>query len=270
MAESGSESETEICEVQTILARRKVEGEYEYLIRWKGFDSSEDSWEPEDHLIDCKDVLHEFLLSLNNAKIVHPKTPPPRSTKKSAKKNDMSTSTSKTTIQSTRETRQRKLQTPIVSKSSAVKSRSSTKSVKRVTTSTYTTSALSTSSTTGDSSSSKATSVLSDTFTAVTPASIRSRTSSLFSSTVGSATPYIRPMSELKRPPIKHNGYFSTGKVTGSAKAVRRTLEMKPQQSFLHRHQWWICYFFILFIVSSVAAALAWRIYTHKPQQQNV
>ncbi|XP_077983540.1 uncharacterized protein LOC144438341 isoform X2 [Glandiceps talaboti] len=180
MAESGSESETEICEVQTILARRKVEGEYEYLIRWKGFDSSEDSWEPEDHLIDCKDVLHEFLLSLNNAKIVHPKTPPPRSTKKSAKKNDMSTSTSKTTIQSTRETRQRKLQTPI------------------------------------------------------------------------------------------HNGYFSTGKVTGSAKAVRRTLEMKPQQSFLHRHQWWICYFFILFIVSSVAAALAWRIYTHKPQQQNV
>ncbi|XP_070574799.1 heterochromatin protein 1-like isoform X2 [Ptychodera flava] len=98
MADSGSESETEVCEVQKILKRRKVKGKLEYLIRWKGFDSSEDSWEPEDHLIDCKEALELFNLDMNKAKIVHmrstPKPTPRQSTRSETRSRASSVKTS--------------------------------------------------------------------------------------------------------------------------------------------------------------------------------
>lgn len=31
--------------------RRNKKGKTEYLVRWKGYDSEDDTWEPEQHLV---------------------------------------------------------------------------------------------------------------------------------------------------------------------------------------------------------------------------
>ncbi|XP_066438257.1 M-phase phosphoprotein 8 [Eleutherodactylus coqui] len=59
-AESEQEDEEDVFEVESILDS-KVEGdEVLYRVRWKGYDSDGDTWEPEAHLDDCKEVLLEF------------------------------------------------------------------------------------------------------------------------------------------------------------------------------------------------------------------
>ena len=46
-------------EVEEILDKRKHYGKIQYLIKWKGYPLSEESWEPENNL-NCPDLLEEF------------------------------------------------------------------------------------------------------------------------------------------------------------------------------------------------------------------
>ncbi|XP_072261288.1 M-phase phosphoprotein 8 [Pyxicephalus adspersus] len=59
-AESEPEDEEDVFEVESILDSKIEGGEVLYRVRWKGYDSDGDTWEPEAHLDDCKEVLLEF------------------------------------------------------------------------------------------------------------------------------------------------------------------------------------------------------------------
>ena len=47
-------------EVEEILDRRVKGRQEEYLIKWKGYDDSENTWEPRKHLRNCPEKLHQF------------------------------------------------------------------------------------------------------------------------------------------------------------------------------------------------------------------
>ncbi|XP_035680566.1 testis-specific chromodomain protein Y 2-like [Branchiostoma floridae] len=81
----------DVFEVEGILDQRTRRGREEYLIRWKGFDEDEDTWEPEKNLFGCEEILEEWkrrwlaAQTPRRTKIVKPifKPPPtPTSTRK--------------------------------------------------------------------------------------------------------------------------------------------------------------------------------------------
>ena len=37
-----------------------TDGRISYLVRWKGYDSHDDTWEPEENLHGCKDLIVDF------------------------------------------------------------------------------------------------------------------------------------------------------------------------------------------------------------------
>lgn len=51
--------EEEVFSVEKIVSKRVVGGKTQYLLKWKGYDSDENTWEPEENL-DCQDLLREF------------------------------------------------------------------------------------------------------------------------------------------------------------------------------------------------------------------
>lgn len=54
-------SAEELYEVERIVDRRKnKKGKTEYLVRWKGYESEDDTWEPEQHLVNCEECMDEF------------------------------------------------------------------------------------------------------------------------------------------------------------------------------------------------------------------
>ncbi|XP_053420040.1 M-phase phosphoprotein 8 isoform X2 [Nycticebus coucang] len=62
----------DVFEVEKILDMKTEGGKVLYKVRWKGYTSDDDTWEPEIHLEDCKEVLLEFRKKVaeNKAKAV--------------------------------------------------------------------------------------------------------------------------------------------------------------------------------------------------------
>ncbi|XP_045149916.1 M-phase phosphoprotein 8 isoform X2 [Echinops telfairi] len=54
------EDEEDVFEVEKILDMKTEGGKVLYKVRWKGYTSDDDTWEPEVHLEDCKEVLLDF------------------------------------------------------------------------------------------------------------------------------------------------------------------------------------------------------------------
>ncbi|XP_033933010.2 chromodomain Y-like protein 2 isoform X2 [Pseudochaenichthys georgianus] len=65
----------DLYEVERIVdKRRNKKGKWEYLIRWKGYGSKEDTWEPEHHLLHCEEFIDQYnSLKLHSHK--RPKVP---------------------------------------------------------------------------------------------------------------------------------------------------------------------------------------------------
>lgn len=57
---SEDEEEQQEFEVEAILDKRQENGQLYYLVKWKNFDSSANSWEPINNLIHCRDIIKEF------------------------------------------------------------------------------------------------------------------------------------------------------------------------------------------------------------------
>ena len=47
-------------EVETIIGKRIVKGKIEYKVKWLGYDIKESTWEPEEHLINVKELIDYF------------------------------------------------------------------------------------------------------------------------------------------------------------------------------------------------------------------
>lgn len=74
-------SDDDSYEVEQILGHRKKRlgkgFRDEFLIRWKGFGSEHDTWEPRQNLTGCKDLLKEFQSHLESESETELMTPPP-------------------------------------------------------------------------------------------------------------------------------------------------------------------------------------------------
>ncbi|TNN03595.1 hypothetical protein fugu_000624 [Takifugu bimaculatus] len=63
------QDEEDVYEVERIIDMRVEEGEVLYRVRWKNYCSDDDTWEPEAHLEDCREVLLAFKNSMAEAKV---------------------------------------------------------------------------------------------------------------------------------------------------------------------------------------------------------
>ncbi|XP_041857139.1 M-phase phosphoprotein 8 isoform X2 [Melanotaenia boesemani] len=68
-ADSEQDEEEDVYEVERIIDMRVEEGEVLYRVRWKNYCSDDDTWEPEAHLEDCREVLLAFKKQLADAKV---------------------------------------------------------------------------------------------------------------------------------------------------------------------------------------------------------
>jgi hypothetical protein len=52
--------------VERVLGRRIKHGKSEFFVNWKGFGPEENTWEPEEHLYGCKELVREYVRSLKS------------------------------------------------------------------------------------------------------------------------------------------------------------------------------------------------------------
>ncbi|XP_033002170.1 M-phase phosphoprotein 8 isoform X2 [Lacerta agilis] len=62
------EDEDDVYEVEKILDVKTEDGKVLYKVRWKGYSPDDDTWEPEEHLEDCREVLLEFRKKIVDSK----------------------------------------------------------------------------------------------------------------------------------------------------------------------------------------------------------
>lgn len=55
------ETEDEVYEVEGIVKRKRQQGKWLYLVKWKGYDDAQNTWEPVENLSSCRELLEEFL-----------------------------------------------------------------------------------------------------------------------------------------------------------------------------------------------------------------
>ncbi|CAF2430684.1 unnamed protein product [Rotaria sp. Silwood2] len=56
-----SSSKTKDYDVETILSKRiDGKGQIFYLIKWKGYSAAHNTWEPEDHVTNCQNLIKQF------------------------------------------------------------------------------------------------------------------------------------------------------------------------------------------------------------------
>ena len=57
-----SDSGDIVDEIEKIVGRRTVRGRFQYLVKWLGYDSTQNTWEPVQHLIDegCEESIQEY------------------------------------------------------------------------------------------------------------------------------------------------------------------------------------------------------------------
>ncbi|KAM9347787.1 M-phase phosphoprotein 8 [Symphorus nematophorus] len=66
--DSEQDEEEDVYEVERIIDMRVEEGEVLYRVRWKNYCSDDDTWEPEAHLEDCREVLLNFKKNMAEVK----------------------------------------------------------------------------------------------------------------------------------------------------------------------------------------------------------
>ncbi|XP_061484591.1 M-phase phosphoprotein 8 isoform X2 [Rhineura floridana] len=62
------DDEDDVYEVEKILDVKTEDGKILYKVRWKGYSPDDDTWEPEEHLEDCREVLLEFRKKIVDSK----------------------------------------------------------------------------------------------------------------------------------------------------------------------------------------------------------
>lgn len=55
-----SDTTDDIYEVERILDDRKKDGKVLFKVRWEGYGSEEDSWEPNENLLTCQELVNRY------------------------------------------------------------------------------------------------------------------------------------------------------------------------------------------------------------------
>jgi len=58
--------DSDVFEVENIIASRVTDEGRKFLVQWKGWPEDQNSWEPEDNLVDSMDKLNEYLQLRNS------------------------------------------------------------------------------------------------------------------------------------------------------------------------------------------------------------